>query len=160
MDSKLIVTIIVTIIGSGIIAPFSKAFFDKIFADYQPDVAKINLLIRRSVLFTFRYVLPVANLVYIYLTREIVDKYLVLMTAFIFSVLVFNILGDILVRLVDNIHSRDIRTIDAVSGIISLLEQQQKLNNNNEGITDSLVDLQKKQLEILGELSNKSFKGK
>lgn len=82
------------------------------------------------------------------------------MTALIFSVLVFNILGDILVRLVDNIYSRDIRTVDAVSGIISLLAQQQTLIANNESITDSLVDLQKKQLEIMGELSNKSVNEK
>jgi len=144
MDNKLITTIILTIIGSGIIAPFSKSIFDKIFSAYNPDPKKINSGIKKILLFTIRYILPISNLVYVYTTHKVVDKYLVFLTAFIFSALILNIILDLFYHFIDKIigglinvsklhNDSHSKTIVIINKIVTVLD---KLTNQTPGLID------------------------
>lgn len=130
MDSRLITTIIFTIVGSGIIAPFSKSIFDKIFAAYNPDPKKINSGIKKSLVFIFRYILPVAFLIFWYNTYNVVDKLFLFISSFIFSCLFFNIAFDLI------IYSR------------------KKITDNNFKVATDLINLNNKMVDKLQELSN------
>ncbi|MEI2739470.1 MAG: hypothetical protein V9F01_11875 [Chitinophagaceae bacterium] len=116
MDKNIIITIICTFIVTGILAPFSRVIFEKIFAKYDPDIKKINSGIKNSLLFTAKYLLPITNLIYLYVSYKTVDKYLVFLTVFIFSVLVLNVVLDIFFKFAGksiNVYKSIFDTINA-----------------------------------------------
>jgi len=153
MDKTQITTIILTIIGSGIIAPFSKSIFDKIFAAYNPDPKKISSGIKKILSFTLMYLLPIANLIYIYASHKTVDKYLVLMTVFVFSVLVLNIFLDIFLRFVD-------KSINVYKSIFDTIKAQQNAHADTAKILEDISGILKDGFKFKSHFSDKTRKSK
>jgi hypothetical protein len=91
MDNKLIITITFTILATGVIAPFTKSIFDKIFVAYNPDPKKISSGIKKSLVFIFAYILPVADLIYLYISNYQVDKFFVLQSSLLLFVIFLNL---------------------------------------------------------------------
>ncbi|MBA2610944.1 MAG: hypothetical protein H0U95_03165 [Bacteroidetes bacterium] len=151
MDNKLITTIILTIIGSGIIAPFSKSIFHKIFAAYNPDQKKINSGIKKSFVFALRYILPIANLIYVYTTHATVDKYLVLATVFIFSILVINICVDFYGRIINDLYSKK---DGAITLLTTLLKKNRGTATETADVIKSFIKIQNKHNELTEKLTD------
>ena len=154
MDNKLITTIILTIIVSGIVAPFSKSIFDKIFVAYNPDPKKITSGIKKILIFTFRYLLPIANLMFVLIFFKTVDKVFVVTVAFVIASLLFNILFDIFFSFINKVYLPDSKGIDKIiDRTITLIEQQ------HTGTIDAfkkLTELHKDHLKITTQLAEKN----
>ncbi len=150
MDSKLMTTIIFTIIGSGIIAPLSKSIFDKIFAAYNPDPKKINSGIKKILVFSLQYLLPIGNMIYVFKTYKQVDKYFVFIVAFscsaFIAILFFNIYNyfnskiykkyhELVLNSIDALKKQGVMTDDAVNKLLSTVkmthEKSKKEDKNN-----------------------------
>ena len=153
MDSKTIITIICTFIVTGIFAPFSRVIFEKIFAKYDPDIKKINSGIKKALLFIFRYLLPIANLIFVLIFFKTVDKLFVIIVAFVISSLLFNILFDILFSFINKVYLTDNKSIGKIiDRIITVVETQ------HTGTIDAfkkLADLHKDHLKITETLTDK-----
>ena len=146
MDNKLIITITLTTLTTGILAPFSKSIFDKIFAAYNPDPKKINSGIRKILIFIFSYIMPTCTLIYLFVTVKKVDKFFVLMTSFMFLVILFNITIDLIFYILDKfvsprfdiVFKTQIKQEEKFSLLIELIDNHVKL-------TKDIVDLEKKE---------------
>ena len=136
---------------TGILAPFSRVIFEKIFAKYDPDIKKINSGIKNSLLFTAKYLLPITNLIYLYVSYKTVDKYLVFLTVFIFSVLVLNVVLDIFFKFAG-------KSINVYKSIFDTINAQQNAHADTAKILKSVADILKEHFKITTNLIDKSKK--
>lgn len=143
MDKSQIITIVITVLVTGIIAPFSKSFFDKTFAVYNPDPKKINNSLKRVFLYISRYCLPFGNLVYVYWTYDKVDKFFVFNIAFTLSALSIIIIYDALLVFIDNSKMQS----ENISQIISLLEKNSHFDYKVLDVIEQLTEVQKNHVE-------------
>jgi hypothetical protein len=143
MDNKLMITITCTILATGVIAPFSKSIFDKVFAAYNPDPKKISSGIKKSLIFIFAYISPTAHLIYLNISNRQVDKSFILQSSLLLFVIFLNLIMDIIYYILDKIVFKSINVlIDHQKVIISFLVLQGKNDDltketlNNTDITD------------------------
>ncbi|MBC7628568.1 hypothetical protein [Ferruginibacter sp.] len=151
MDIKIIITAILTFIATGILAPFSKVIFEKIFSAYNPDPKKINSGIKNTLLFALRYLVPIANVIYLYISHKEVDKFLVLTTVFIFSVLVLNISLDMLFKFMDRFFIN--KKTDLLSPIISIIKELLDKSVTHDKVLIKLTEVQYDHINIANKLS-------
>ncbi len=123
MDSKIVIPIIMAVI-SAIFAPLTKAIFDKIIADNPTILTTTISKIKSGIVFTLRYILPVANIIYVCITYPEVNKAFVLTICFLFSVINFNIFVDIHFNSINRIREERNKIID------NMVDGMQKVNAN------------------------------
>ncbi len=128
----------------GIVSAFSKVIFDKIFSAYNPDPKRINSGIKKCLNFIFSYILPILGLIVLYLKYDKIDKLLILSTAVLCSVFIFNVLYDIFNRFLDLLLLKKEKSI--IAEIISILRQNIEVT---EGQNDALIKLTKAQEDHL-----------
>jgi hypothetical protein len=128
----------------GIVSAFSKVIFDKIFSAYNPDPKKINSEIKKCLNFIFSYILPILALILLYLKYDKIDKLLILSTAVLCSVFIFNVLYDIFNRFLDLLLLKKEKSI--IAEIISVLGKNIEVT---EGQNEALIKLTKAQEDHL-----------
>ncbi len=104
MDKQTIIFLVFTFIVSGIVAPFSKSFFDRIFTTYNPDPKKIVSRLKVVVLFILKYGFPIAGIIYLTIKSPI-GKFYILSMCFYFFIIVFNFILDIYRKILDSFKS-------------------------------------------------------
>lgn len=91
--THIIITVILSII-SAFAGSLFKAFFAKIFADFNPDKKKIISFMKYSFLFSIKYILPIAVLTNLYIKTETVDKSFVFFNIILLFVILINFTQD------------------------------------------------------------------
>jgi len=84
--------ILLTILGA-IVSAFFNSLFDRMFREYNPDTKKLISIAKKSLLFIFRYILPI---VYIILAFIFIDfnKVFVLVISINITVIAVNVVAD------------------------------------------------------------------
>lgn len=136
----------------GIVSAFSKSLFDRILAEYKPDIKKIKSRIIFLVLILFRFVIPFIVLVFLYLKTENIDKIFVVSFSTISFILIFNIFYDFIAKIIDKKQKENEEDIKkTLSYMLKLTEMQE----NNKDETLRLTELIKMQIGINGQIIEK-----
>ena len=136
----------------GIVSAFSKSLFDRILAEYKPDIKKIKSRIIFLVLILFRFVIPFIVLVFLYLKTENIDKIFVVFFSTISFILIFNIFYDFIAKIIDKKQKENEEDIKkTLSYMLKLTEMQE----NNKDETLRLTELIKMQIGINGQIIEK-----
>lgn len=138
MDKQQIITIVLTVIVPNILSAFLGVIFNKIFAAYNPDVKKITSVTKKVFLFTFKYILPISNLIYVYI-KFTIDKYFIFITEFLFFVILFNLIIDIVSIPLYKLFDR----------IIGILKSQQNINEITNDSINRIAD------KLISDINNK-----
>lgn len=147
---------IALLILAGFVSSLSQFIFDKIFSAYNPDVKRIASGIKKFFNFMFSYILPILCLVLLYITYDKVDKVLIFSTAFLFSVLIFNVLFSILKNVIEilkltndqelfeNIASAIKANYEISVGHNKVIKGMVKSQKKHSNVTEGLLDIVKK----------------
>ena len=103
MTNDDIIKIVLTITVS-IVSAFSKSLFDRILAEYKPDIKKMKSRIIFLVLILFRFIIPFIVLIVLYFKTENIDKIFVVSFSSISFILIFNIFYDFFLKYVNKKH--------------------------------------------------------
>ncbi len=151
MEKTQIITIVSAIIV-GIVSALSKSIFDKILSKYDPDVKSITSGIKKFFNFIFSYVLPITALILLYLKYDKIDKILILSTAFLFSVLVFNVLFSILKSIIEILKLTSDKEL--FENISSAIKANYEISLGHNKVIKGLVKSQKKHSNVTEGLLN------
>lgn len=149
MEKTQIITIVSAIIV-GIVSAFSKSMFDKILSKYDPDVKSITSGIKKFFNFIFSYVLPIIALILLYLKYDKIDKILILSTAFLFSVLVFNVLFSILKSIIEILKLTSDKEL--FENIVSAIKANYEISTEQNEVIKGLVKDHQSHLKITDSL--------
>jgi hypothetical protein len=119
--NQLILTIITSAIIVPIVASFSKAYFDKVFAQNPPDTKKITTVMKNILFFILKYVLLIANIINLMIKVDSVTPVFVLALCMLFSTFTFIAIMDFL-RIVFKDYAKAI-----ASGMAKILIEKQIL---------------------------------
>ena len=135
----------------GIVSAFSKSLFDRILAEYKPDIKKIKSRIFFLVLILFRFIIPFIVLIILYIKTEKIDKIFVVSFSTISFIFIFNIFYDIIVSIIDKRHKEneeDMRnTLNYIFKLTTIQESNKEdiskifeLLKKHIGVTDKIID--------------------
>lgn len=147
MDALTIITILSTAIIAPAAASFSKVYFEKVFATYNPDIKRHISFLKKSFAFSFSYLLPMSSVLYMMFWYETIDKYFVFSISINVCALFFSLILDMIrvlkhatkesvdlhvqsVGLIKDISASDKRTQEYVSRLIKVVETNQVLMND------------------------------
>jgi hypothetical protein len=108
---------IIKIIVIALIGSFSKSLFDNILGKYIPDKKKLNSYIKKSFLFTLRYISPIYFLIEAFLSNDPIDKKFVFIVSILTTVIFLNVLIDIFSFYYLKLKSHTAETLIAINKI-------------------------------------------
>ena len=94
MTKSQIIFNIITPIIIGVVASFSKSIFDRILATYNPDTKKLISYIKKSLIFIFRYMIPIIALILVFIFENF-NKFFVINISILIFVIIMNIFLDV-----------------------------------------------------------------
>jgi len=105
MEIKQIITIILIVVSS-VTGAFFKSYFDRLFAQYNPDTKKINSGIRKILFFIFKYLIPTGIIIFTFMYFKTVDKYFVFFVCASFFIITMFLFVDILTKILNVIKNQ------------------------------------------------------
>lgn len=148
MTNDDIIKIVLTITVS-IVSAFSKSLFDRILAEYKPDIKKMKSRIIFLVLILFRFIIPFIVLIVLYFKTENIDKIFVVSFSSISFILIFNIFYDFFLKYVNKKHETQLdfqkHTYELISNLIETIKKNE--SNNNEKFSE-IIEITKLQKQL------------
>ena len=148
MTNDDIIKIVLTITVS-IVSAFSKSLFDRILAEYKPDIKKMKSRIIFLVLILFRFIIPFIVLIELYFKTENIEKIFVVSFSSISFILIFNIFYDFFLKYVNKKHETQLdfqkHTYELISNLIETIKKNE--SNNNEKFSE-IIEITKLQKQL------------
>lgn len=144
-------TIIIAIVVA-IVSAFSKSFFDRIFAEYKPDIKKMKSRIISFALILLRYFIPFALIIFIYIKSYAINKEFVISITTLMFVFVFNIFYDLFIQYVNKKTKGQDEFNRMITDFLKILTEKDKSRDND---FRKMFDLLHNQSELTNKIITK-----
>lgn len=144
---------IIKIIVIALIGSFSKSLFDNILGKYIPDKKKLNSYIKKSFLFTLRYISPIYFLIEAFLSNDPIDKKFVFIVSILTTVIFLNVLIDIFSFYYLKLKSHTAETLIAINKVVCVIDRYNEILKTMDNTDNKIID----QIE---NIQNNSYKNK